>query len=397
MGELRTIEDLGDLSGKNVLLRADLNVPVRDGRVTDLTRINSIKKTVATILNAGANVILLSHFDRPGGKVVPELSLAPLAPCLEEELDVPVTFVGDVADPGTAKKIKDGEGVFLLENLRFHPGEEKNQPAFAKKLAALGDAYVNDAFSSAHRAHASVDEITRHLPSAAGFALLKEIKALETALENPEHPVAAVVGGAKVSTKIASLENLVSKMDHLFIGGAMANTFLAARGENIGASLFEKDMVDVAKTIMEKAEKTGCHVHLPREVTVAKNINETAGAIAIPVGSVEDDDMIFDIGPKAADHYTKALKHCKTVLWNGPLGAFEIKPFDQGTNKVARAIGRYTKQGRMVSIAGGGDTVAALYNASVKWKFSHVSTAGGAFLEWLEGKTLPGIKALMSE
>ncbi len=397
MGKLRTIEDLGDLSGKKVLLRADLNVPVHEGRITDLTRVRSIKKTVMHLLKAGANVILLSHFDRPGGKVVPEMSLAPLAPCLEDELDVPVTFAGDALDAKTAKIISEGEGVFLIENLRFHPGEEKNQAAFAKKLAALGDVYINDAFSCTHRAHASIEGITHHLPSAAGFALVEEIEALETALENPERPVAAVIGGTKISTKIATLENLVSKMDHLFLGGAMANTFLAARGENIGASVSEPDMIDVAKRIIEKAEKAGCWVHLPTEVTVAKQMDETVGAIALPLSAIEDDDMIFDIGPRAADNFIKVLKRCKTVIWNGPLGAFEIKPFDRGTTQVARAIGNLTKKGKMISIAGGGDTVAALYNAGAKWKFSHVSTAGGAFLEWLEGKTLPGIKALMSQ
>lgn len=397
MSKLRTIEDLGDLSGKKVLLRADLNVPVHEGRVTDLTRIQSIKKTVLHLLKAGADVILLSHFERPGGKVVPKMSLAPLAPCLEDELDVPVKFVGDALDAKTAEAIAEGEGVFLVENLRFHPGEEKNLTSFAKKLAALGDLYINDAFSSTHRAHASIEGITHHLPSAAGFALIEEIEALETALENPERPVAAVIGGAKISTKIATLENLVSKMDHLFLGGAMANTFLAARGENIGASVSEPGLIEVAKRIMKKAEQAGCWIHLPAEVTVAKQMDATVGAIALPLGAVEDDDMIFDIGPRAADDYIRVLKRCKTVIWNGPLGAFEIRPFDRGTTQVARAIGNFTKKRKMISIAGGGDTVAALYNAGAKWKFSHVSTAGGAFLEWLEGKTLPGIKALMSK
>jgi phosphoglycerate kinase len=397
MDKLRTIKDLGDLSGKKVLLRADLNVPVHEGRIIDLTRVRSIKKTVMHLLKAGANVILLSHFDRPGGKVVPEMSLAPLAPCLEDELDVPVTFAGDALDAKTAKIIAEGEGVFLVENLRFHPGEEKNQAAFAKKLAALGDVYINDAFSSAHRAHASIEGITRYLPSAAGFALVEEIEALRKAFENPERPVAAVIGGAKISAKIATLENLVSKMDHLFLGGAMANTFLAAKGENIGASVFEPNLIEVAKKIMEKAEKAGCCVHLPAEVTVAKQMGETVGAIALPLDAIEDDDMIFDIGPRAADNFIKVLKRCKTVLWNGPLGAFEIRPFDHSTTQVARAVGNLTKKGKMISIAGGGDTVAALYNAEAKWKFSYVSTAGGAFLEWLEGKTLPGIKALMSQ
>jgi len=396
MGHLRTIKDLGNLSGKKALVRVDLNVPVHEGRITDMTRVQAIQKTVMYLLNSNATVILLAHFDRPKGKVVPEMSLAPLAPCLEDELDVPVTFAGDALEAKTAITIEEGEGVFLLENLRFHPGEEKNSAAFAKKLAALGDIYVNDAFSCAHRAHASTERLAHLLPSAAGFAMVEEIKALKKVMEDPERPVAAVVGGAKVSTKIETLKNLVNLMDHVFIGGAMANTFLAAKGEKIGASLYEPELLDVARKILSAAETAGCWVHLPSEVTVAKHMDKTVGAIALPLGAIEDDDMIFDIGPHAADNYIKILKRCKTVLWNGPLGAFEIRPFDHGTTQVARAVGALTKRGKMISVAGGGDTVAALYNAGVKWKFSHVSTAGGAFLEWLDGKTLPGIKALMS-
>jgi len=269
MSQLRTIEDLGDLSGKKVLLRADLNVPVHEGRITDLTRVQAIHKTVMHLLNSNATVILLSHFDRPKGKVVPEMSLAPLAPCLEDDLDVPVTFAGDISDPKTAKIIDEGEGVFLLENLRFHPGEEKNSATFAKQLASFGDVYINDAFSCAHRAHASTEGLAHILPSAAGYALMEEIEVLRKVMEDPERPVAAVVGGAKVSTKINTLKNLVNIMDHLFIGGAMANTFLAAKGEKIGASLSEPDLYDAAREILAEAETAGCWVHLPGEVTVA--------------------------------------------------------------------------------------------------------------------------------
>ena len=395
MGALRTIKKLGALKGKKVLLRADLNVPMQDGTVIDHSRILDIKETVEHLKKVGAKIILMSHFGRPEGKPVIGLSLSQIVPALEQGLGESVTFVGDVLGPKTKANIKSAKGICLLENLRFHPGEELNDADFAKKMSKLGDVYINDAFSSSHRAHASIEGITHHLPSAAGLALIKDIEALTIALDNPKHPVAAVIGGAKISTKISVLQNLIVKMDHLIIGGGMANTFLAAKGKKIGASLNEPDLVSVAKTIMENAVAAGCKIHIPNEVSVAKHFNATDKAIGLPLDAVEDDDMILDIGPKASETFIKVLRRCKTVLWNGPLGAFEIKPFDRGTNQVAEAIGKFTQKGKMVSVAGGGDTVAALNNANAKGQFTYVSTAGGAFLEWLEGKTLPGIAALM--
>ncbi|MEE8258389.1 MAG: phosphoglycerate kinase [Sphingomonadales bacterium] len=395
MGKLRTIKDLGKLKGKKVLLRVDLNVPMQDGTVVDHSRILGIKETVAHLKSAGATIILMSHFGRPEGQPVIGLSLSQIVPALEQGLGAKVTFAGDALAKETKTKIKNSKDICLLENLRFHPGEEANDADFAKKLSILGDVYINDAFSSSHRAHVSTVGITHHLPSAAGLGLVKEIEALTTALENPRHPVAAVIGGAKISTKISVLQNLIVKMDHILIGGGMANTFLAAQGKKIGASLNEPDLESVAITIMENAVAANCKIHLPDEVSVAKHFNATDKAIGLPLDAVEDDDMILDIGPKASEGFIKVLRRCKTVLWNGPLGAFEIKPFDRGTNQVAEAVGNFTKKGKMISVAGGGDTVAALYHANAKGNFTYVSTAGGAFLEWLEGKTLPGIAALM--
>ena len=340
-------------------------------------------------------MVLLSHFGRPKGKPVATLSLKHIVPALEKVLKRKVTFLGGAKATGVAAKIRRGNGVYLLENLRFHPGEEKNSPDYAKALAALGDCYVNDAFSCSHRAHASIEGITRLLPSAAGFALEKEIEALEAVLEAPKRPVAAVIGGAKVSTKIALLENLVTKTDHLIIGGAMANTFLAAQGKRVGASLAEPKLKDTAKKIMARAKRHKCAVHLPTEVSVAKELAHGVPAIGLPLDAIENDDMILDIGPKTIDQYVRVLRRCKTVLWNGPLGAFEVPPFERGTVGVARKVGELTHNGRMISVAGGGDTVAALTLAHAKRNFTYVSSAGGAFLEWLEGKTLPGVKALM--
>lgn len=395
MYRLRTIKDLGNLKGKKVLVRADLNVPMQDGIVIDHSRILAVRETVNHLQKAGAKVILMSHFGRPGGKPVIGLSLSQIIPALEQGLGQKISFAGDALARETKAKIKASKNILLLENLRFYAGEEENDAGFAKKLAALGDVYVNDAFSSSHRAHASIEGITHHLPAAAGFALVHEIEALTDVLENPAHPVAAVIGGAKISSKISVLQNLIVKMDHILIGGGMANTFLAARGKKIGASLNEPDLVSVAATIMENAAAANCKIHLPDEVSVAKHFNATDKAIGLPLDAVEDDDMILDIGPKTIEGYIKVLRRCKTVLWNGPMGAFEIKPFDRGTNQIAEAVGKFTKKGKMVSVAGGGDTAAALQHANAKGNFSYVSTAGGAFLEWLEGKTLPGIAALM--
>lgn len=394
MGKLKNIEGLGKLKGKRVLVRVDLNVPMSDGLVSDNTRIEAIKPTVDDLLERGAKVILISHFGRPGGKFNPDMSLKHLIPALEEALGQAVNFAGDVLGNIATKTIKKGKGVFLLENLRFHPGEEENQEAFARQLADLGDAFVNDAFSCAHRSHASTVGIVKFLPSAVGHAMEREIKALETVLETPVHPVCAVVGGSKVSTKIALLENLIDKVDHIIIGGGMANTFLAAQGRPVGASMIEPDLKDTALRILKKAEEKGCQIHLPAEVTVAKKMDKWQQAFGLSTDKVEKDDLILDVGPRTSDAYQRVTRACKTLLWNGPLGVFEIKPFDKGTVRLAKWAAAQTKKGKLVSVAGGGDTIAALNHAGVKDKFSYVSTAGGAFLEWLEGKPLPGVEAL---
>ncbi|MEE8294138.1 MAG: phosphoglycerate kinase [Sphingomonadales bacterium] len=394
MGNLKKIDGLGKLKGKRVLVRVDLNVPMSDGKVTDLTRISAIKTTIDDLLKRGAKVILISHFGRPGGKFDPSLSLKHLIPTLEKTLGHVVTFAGDVLGNTAGKTINKGTGVFLLENLRFHPGEEENQSAFARQLADLGDAFVNDAFSCAHRAHASTVGIVKFLPSAVGHAMEKEIEALEAVLENAKHPVCAVVGGSKVSTKIALLENLIDKVDHIIIGGGMANTFLAAQGRPVGASMCEHDLKDTALKILALAKEKGVKIHLPGEVTVAKKMAKWQQAFGLSTDKVEKDDLILDVGPRTSDAYQRVGRACKTLLWNGPLGVFEIKPFDKGTIALAKWAAKQTKSGRLVSVAGGGDTVAALNHAGVKDKFSYVSTAGGAFLEWLEGKSLPGVEAL---
>lgn len=376
-------------------MRVDLNVPVRGGTVTDATRIEAIKPTVTHLLEAGAKVILLAHLGRPGGRLDKTLSLAQILPALEQGLGQKVTFAGDALAKETAKKIDQADGIVLLENIRFHPGESSNDPAFSKRIAQLGDVYINDAFSTAHRAHASTEGLAHLLPAAAGFAFVREIEELESAFEAPRPPVCAVIGGAKVSSKIHILENLAKKMDHIIIGGAMANTFLLASGYEVGKSLCERDLTDVANSILEKAKHSGCKIHLPSEVVVAKEFRAGAAAIAVPVAMVEDDDLILDIGPKSVDQFMRVLRGCKTALWNGPLGAFEVPPFDFGTTAVAKGAAELTKKGRLVTIAGGGDTVAALAHAGVRDQFSYVSTAGGAFLELLEGKTLPAVAALM--
>jgi len=375
-----------------VLVRVDINVPVEDGVVTDTTRIDRIADTVYDIQDAGGKVILMAHFGRPKGKVVPEMSLEIIAPAVADALGVPITWAN--SDYREAVKAMENDEVLLLENLRFNPGEEANDPAFAKRLASIADVYVNDAFSAAHRAHASTEAITKLLPSCAGRLMAEELGALEKALGTPERPVVAVVGGAKVSTKLDLLGNLVGKVDHLVIGGGMANTFLAAQGINVGKSLCEHDLADTAREILAKAEAAGCEIILPRDIVVAREFaagaaNETVAPDACPA-----DAMILDAGPKTVAYISETLQNAKTLVWNGPLGAFEIEPFDAATNAAAREAAKLSKAGKLISVAGGGDTVAALNQADAAKDFTYISTAGGAFLEWMEGKTLPGVAAL---
>ncbi|MBK1665849.1 phosphoglycerate kinase [Rhodospirillum rubrum] len=397
MASFKTIDDL-DVNGKRVLVRADLNVPIRDGVVTDTTRIDRSAETILALASRGACVVVCSHFGRPKGKRVPEMSLKPIVEPLSRALGgVPVAFAEDCVGPAAelvVNGLAPGE-VALLENLRFHDEEEKNDPAFAQKLADLCDLYVNDAFSSAHRAHASTEYIARLVPAAAGRLMQAELEALGKALDNPQRPVAAIVGGAKVSTKLELLGNLVSKVDMIIIGGGMANTFLFAQGIEIGASLCEKDMADTARAILEKAAAAKCQIVLPIDAVVASAFKEGAENHVVAIDAVPADKMILDVGPQTAQAVIAKLGECKTLVWNGPFGAFEIKPFDAATNTVAQAAAQATAGGRLLTVAGGGDTVSALANAGVEDKFSYVSTAGGAFLEWLEGKTLPGVAALL--
>jgi phosphoglycerate kinase len=395
MADFKTIDDL-DVSGKRVLVRLDLNVPMKDGRVTDATRIERSLPTINDLLAAGAGVIVLSHFGRPKGEVVPEMSLRPVAATLTKALGRDVSFADDCLGPEAekaAQSIASG-GVAMLENLRFHPGEEANDPGFAGRLAELGHVYVNDAFSSAHRAHASIEAIANLLPSAAGRGMQAELEALSNALDNPTHPVAALVGGAKISTKMTVLGHLVNKVDVLIIGGGMANTFLHAQGIDVGKSLCETDMADAARDILGKAVAAGCEIALPLDAVVAKEFAEGAKSETVLLDAIPADAMMLDVGPASIADLSERLKHCKTLVWNGPLGAFEIKPFDTATNALAREAAALTKAGQLISVAGGGDTVAALAGAGVIDQFTYVSTAGGAFLEWLEGKELPGVAAL---
>ena len=385
-----------DLNGKRVLLRADLNVPVKDGKVTDATRLERLLPGLRNLTGRGARVILISHFGRPKGGPDPRYSLKPVADRLGELLGRPVVFGADcVGEPAerTAAALRPGQ-IAVLENLRFHPGEEKNDPAFAARLAALGDLFVSDAFSTAHRAHASTDAVTALLPSYAGPLMMEEIDALRRVLDRPERPVAAVIGGAKVSTKIALLTNLIAKVDKLIIGGAMANTFLLAQGVNVGRSLAEPELAHTARDIVHRAKARSCEVVLPADAVVAARLEAGAPSRTCPVLEVPGDQMILDVGPKAVAHYTDVLGRCRTLLWNGPLGAFEVPPFGEGTFQLARFAADATAAGRLTSVAGGGDTVAALNAAGVTDRFSYVSTAGGAFLEWLEGRELPGVAAL---
>ncbi len=391
----KTLDDI-DLAGKVVLTRVDLNVPVENGRVTDATRIERIVPTVRDILDKGGRPVLLAHFGRPKGKWVEEMSLSVVRPALAEALGVPVTFHPDCVGPEAKAAIEamtDGE-VVLLENTRFYPGEETNDGNFADQLAELGDVYVNDAFSAAHRAHASTEGLARRLPSAAGRLMEAELTALERALGSPQRPVVALVGGAKVSTKLDLLSNLVRKVDQLIIGGGMANTFLAAEGVKVGASLAEHDMAETARRIMIEAGEAACEILLPNDVVVAREFKAGAPSETVRVDACPDDAMILDAGPKTVKRIAKVLEAAETLIWNGPLGAFEIEPFDAATNAAARKAAELTRAGRLISVAGGGDTVAALNRAGVTDDFTYVSTAGGAFLEWMEGKTLPGVAAL---
>ncbi|MFM2354614.1 MAG: hypothetical protein RLZZ528_350 [Pseudomonadota bacterium] len=392
----KTIDDM-DLHGKVVLVRVDINVPVENGVVTDATRIEKIVPTIRDIQKKGGKPVLLAHFGRPKGKPVPEMSLAVTLPALEAALGQKVGFAEDCIGAPAKKAVAAMQAgdVLLLENTRFHAGEEENDATMAAGLAALGQVYVNDAFSAAHRAHASTEAIARLLPAAAGRLMEAELKALNAALGTPERPVVAVVGGAKVSTKLDLLGNLVQKVDHLVIGGGMANTFLVAKGVEVGTSLAERDMADTAREILGKAKAAGCAIHLPVDVVVAREFKAGAASETLPVDACPADAMILDAGPQTVAELSKVFETCKTLIWNGPLGAFEIEPFDAATNAAAAKAAALTKAGKLISVAGGGDTVAALNKAGAADDFTFISTAGGAFLEWMEGKELPGVAALM--
>jgi phosphoglycerate kinase len=396
MADFKTIDEF-DPEGKRVLVRVDFNVPMQDGEVTDSTRIERAAVTLKELMGKGARVIALSHFGRPKGKVEPAMSLAPIAKALGKALGgKDVVFGEDCIGPkaeAAVGKVGNG-GIALLENLRFHAGEEKNNPDFADALAALGDVYVNDAFSSSHRAHASVTGLAERLPAYAGRLMEAELKALSAAVGGADRPVAALVGGAKVSTKLDVLGHLLDKVDLLIIGGGMANTFLHAQGVDVGKSLCEKDLADNARAILDKAKTKNVRIILPEDGVVATRFEQDAENRVVEIGAVGAEEMILDIGPKSIATIGEALAGCKTLLWNGPMGAFEVTPFDKGTNAVAKAAAKLTQEGRLQSVAGGGDTVAALAHAGVLEQFSYVSTAGGAFLEFIEGKKLPGVAAL---
>jgi phosphoglycerate kinase len=393
MNTFKTLDDY-DFKGKRVLVRADFNVPVKDGKVTDTTRIDRFAPTAKELAEKGAKVIIISHFGRPKGQKNPEMSLRIVVDDLQKALGLPVTFIddciGEKVDAAVAN-MKDGE-ILLLENLRFYPEEESNDPTFALALTKNADIYVNDAFSVSHRAHTSVDGIARLLPNAAGHLMQEELEALNKALGNPERPLAAIVAGAKVSTKLDLLSNLITKVNVLVIGGGMANTFLYAKGVNVGASLCEKDMADNAKAILAKAKEIGCTIVLPTDFVVASGLED--GVNAATVEEVPEDKMILDIGPESTKAVIAALKDCRTVIWNGPLGAFEYTPFDKSTMEIAKEVAASVQAGKLICVAGGGDTVSALKKAGVEDKMTYVSSAGGAFLEWMEGKILPGVKAL---
>jgi len=391
----KTLDDM-DLDGRVVLTRVDINVPVEDGRVTDATRIERIVPTVKDILARGGKPVLMAHFGRPKGKPVPEMSLRVVLPALSEALGVEVAFAEDCVGEAAAAAVTalPAGGVLLLENTRFHKGEEQNDPDFAAELAKLGDVYCNDAFSAAHRAHASTEGIARLLPSCAGRLMQAELEALEKALARPDRPVVAVVGGAKVSTKLELLGNLIDRVDAIVIGGGMANTFLVAQGIEVGKSLAERDMAATAREILARAEAKGCEIVLPQDVVVAREFKAGARSEIVAATACPEDAMILDAGPASIARIATVLSGARTLVWNGPLGAFEIPPFNAATDAAARQAAALTRAGRLLSVAGGGDTVAALNASGAAADFTYVSTAGGAFLEWLEGKTLPGVAAL---
>jgi phosphoglycerate kinase len=395
MAKFRTLDDI-DPKGKRVLLRADLNVPMKDGTVGDATRIERLAPTIRELADRGARVVVMSHFGRPKGKPEAAYSLRPLVAPLAEAIGRPVAFAEDCIGPAAERAVKALEpgGVALLENLRFHAEEEKNDPGFAKQLAALGDLYVDDAFSAAHRAHASTEALARLLPAAVGRLMQAELDALGAALETPTRPVAALIGGAKVSTKLDLLTFISGKVDVLIIGGAMANTLLFAQGVAVGKSLCERDMADTARRIIDRAKQAKCDLVLPVDGVVARQLKAGAPSDTVAIDRVPPDAMILDIGPRTVQAIAERLAQCKTLVWNGPVGAFETAPFDAGTTALAKRVAALTREGKLLSVAGGGDTVAALAHAGVVDELSYVSTAGGAFLEWLEGRTLPGVAAL---
>ncbi|WP_422343954.1 phosphoglycerate kinase [Parasphingorhabdus sp.] len=388
----KTLDDLGDVTGKPGLVRVDLNVPMADGKVTDDTRLKAVIPTVTELADRGAKVLLLAHFGRPKGKADMQYSLEPVVAPLAKVLGRDVGFM-QMPDHDTIDVLPNGS-IVVVENSRFAPGEEKNDPGMAKAIASFGEFYVNDAFSAAHRAHVTTAGLAGHLPAYAGRSMERELSALNKALGDPEHPVVAVVGGAKVSSKLDVLRQMVEKVDHLIIGGGMANTFLAARGVDVGKSLCEHDLTDTANEILEAADKADCTVHLPYDVVVSKEFAPNPPTRTVNVHEVAADEMILDVGPAAVEALSDVLKTCKTLVWNGPMGAFETPPFDMATVALAKTAAALTKEGSLLSVAGGGDTVAALNHAGVADDFSFVSTAGGAFLEWMEGKELPGVAAL---
>ena len=396
MAHFRTLDDLGDIKGKRVLVRVDLNVPMADGKVTDATRIERVAPTILELSDKGAKVVLLAHFGRPKDGPDPALSLEPIARAASHIFDRKVTFIPDCIGKMVEVAIfamMPGD-IALLENTRFYKGEEKNDPAFTEKLAANGDIFVNDAFSAAHRAHCSTEGLANLLPAYAGRTMEAELEALDRGLGDPERPVVAIVGGAKISTKLDLLMNLVKKVDALVIGGGMANTFLAARGENVGKSLAEHDLAQTARQIMIEAATAGCAIVLPSDGVVAKEFKAGTASEVVPISAVPADAMILDVGPKTVETINEWIDRANTLVWNGPLGAFEIKPFDKATVAAAKHAAKRTKAGNLLSVAGGGDTVAALNHAGVADDFTYVSTAGGAFLEWMEGKELPGVEVL---
>ncbi|MBV2185507.1 MAG: phosphoglycerate kinase [Rhizobium sp.] len=398
MPAFKTLDDLTDIAGKRVLVRVDLNVPVADGKVTDATRIERVAPTIKELSAKGAKVILLAHFGRPKGEPVADQSLSLIAPAVEEVLDQKVAFATDCIGAAAADaiaKMENGD-ILLLENTRFHKGEEKNEAGFVAELAKNGDIFVNDAFSAAHRAHASTEGLAHHMPAYAGRTMQAELVALEKGLGKPARPVVAIVGGAKVSTKIDLLSNLVKKVDALVIGGGMANTFLAAQGINVGKSLCEHDLAETAKQIMVNAEASGCAIVLPVDGVVAREFKAGADNETVAINAIPADGMVLDVGPKSVEAINGWISKAETLVWNGPLGAFEIAPFDTATVSAARHAAEQTRAGKLVSVAGGGDTVSALNHAGVADDFSYVSTAGGAFLEWMEGKELPGVAVLIA-